>query len=163
MEIVVAIDQNWAIGNGGDQLVYFSADLKHFKALTTGHSVILGRKTLTTFPGGKPLKGRRNLILSRNPAFTAEGAEVFHSLEALRAAAGEDAVVIGGSSVYRMLLPWCGVAHVTKIDAAFQADAFFPNLDEDPEWALVSEEPPIEEKGYTFRFTTYQRRGTACM
>ena len=83
MKAIVAVDQNWAIGKGGDQLCYISADLKRFKALTTGHPVILGRKTLATFPGGRPLKGRRNLILSRNPAFRVEGAEVYHDLESL--------------------------------------------------------------------------------
>lgn len=163
MELVVAVDQNWAIGNGGDQLVYLSADLKHFKALTLGRTVILGRKTLATFPGGKPLKGRRNLILSRDPAYQVEGAEVFPDLDALRTAAGKDAVVIGGASVYKALLPWCDTAHVTKIDAAFPADTFFPNLDGNPDWVLESEEPPVEEKGFAFRFTTYCRRDASCI
>ena len=83
MNVIVAVDRNWAIGKGGDQLVYIPADLKHFKALTTGHPVILGRKTMATFPGGRPLKGRPNLILSRNPDFAPEGAEVYPDLEAL--------------------------------------------------------------------------------
>ena len=86
MNVIVAVDENWGIGKDGDQLVYLSQDLKRFKALTTGHPVILGRKTLATFPGGRPLKGRRNLILSRDPAFAQEGAEVFRDLEALRSA-----------------------------------------------------------------------------
>ena len=87
MNLIAAVDLNWAIGRGGDQLCYIPADLKRFQALTTGHPVILGRKTLATFPGGRPLKNRRNLILSRDPSFAPEGAEVFRSLEALRAAA----------------------------------------------------------------------------
>ena len=107
MNLIVAVDKNWAIGKDGDQLVYLSEDLKRFKALTTGHPVILGRKTLATFPGGRPLKGRRNLILSRSADFAPEGAEVFSDVETLRAAAPEDAFVIGGASVYRQLLPWC--------------------------------------------------------
>ena len=107
MNVIVAVDQNWAIGKDGDQLIYLSEDLKRFKSLTTGHPVILGRKTLATFPGGRPLKGRRNLILSRNTDFAPEGAEVFSDVETLRAAAPEDAFVIGGASVYRQLLPWC--------------------------------------------------------
>ena len=94
MNVIVAVDENWGIGKDGDQLVYLSQDLKRFKALTTGHPVILGRKTLATFPGGRPLKGRRNLILSRDPAFAQEGAEVFRDLEALRCAVSEDAFVI---------------------------------------------------------------------
>ena len=87
MNVIVAVDQNWAIGKDGDQLVYLSEDLKRFKSLTTGHPVILGRKTLATFPGGRPLKGRRNLILSRSADFAPEGAEVFSDVETLRAAA----------------------------------------------------------------------------
>ena len=83
MKVIAAVDENWAIGRNGDQLIYISEDLKHFKALTTGHPVILGRKTLATFPGGRPLKGRRNLILSRDPGFAPPEAEVFSSLEEL--------------------------------------------------------------------------------
>ena len=158
MELIVAVDRNWAIGRGGDQLVYLPADLKRFKALTTGRTVILGRKTLATFPGGRPLKGRRNLILSRTPGFAPEGAEVFPDLGALLAAAPEDACVIGGESVYRALLPRCSRARVTKIDAAYPgADAFFPNLDGDPAWTVEAEEPPLEHEGLAFRYVTYRR------
>ena len=87
MNIIVAVDENWAIGKGGDQLVYIPEDLRHFKELTIGHPVILGRKTLATFPGGRPLKGRRNLVLSRTPGFQVEGAEVFADLASVKAAA----------------------------------------------------------------------------
>ena len=99
MNLIAAVDEHWALGKDGDQLVYLSQDLKRFKALTTGHPVILGRKTMATFPGGRPLKGRRNLILSRNPDFAPEGAEVFTDLDSLLAQAPEDACVIGGASV----------------------------------------------------------------
>ena len=127
MYVIAAVDQNWAIGKGGDQLCYLPADLRRFQALTTGHPVILGRKTLATFPGGRPLKNRRNLILSRDPAFAPEGAEVFRSLEALRAAAPADSFVIGGASVYAALLDGCDTAYITKIGKAWEgADAFFP-------------------------------------
>ena len=129
MKLIVAVDRSWAIGREGDQLLYLSADLRRFKELTLGGTVILGRKTLATFPGGRPLKGRRNLILSRSPDFAPEGAEVFRSVEELLAAAPEDSFVIGGESVYRALLPYCTTAYVTKIDAAFPADRFFPDLD----------------------------------
>lgn len=158
MDLIVAIDQNWAIGRGGDQLVYIPADLKRFKAITTGRTVILGRKTLATFPGGRPLKGRRNLILSRTPGFAPEGAEVFPDLEALLAAAPADACVIGGESVYRALLPHCDRAWVTKIEAAYPgADAFFPDLDSDPAWTVEAEESPLEHEGLPFRYVTYRR------
>ena len=158
MNVIVAVDQNWAIGKDGDQLVYLSEDLKRFKSLTTGHPVILGRKTLATFPGGRPLKGRRNLILSRNTDFAPEGAEVFSDVETLRAAAPEDAFVIGGASVYRQLLPWCDTAYVTKIDQAFPADCYFPDLDQDPVWEQTEESAPLEQDGIVYRYLTYRRK-----
>lgn len=158
MNLIVAVDKNWAIGKDGDQLVYLSEDLKRFKALTTGHPVILGRKTLATFPGGRPLKGRRNLILSRNTDFAPEGAEVFSDVETLRAVAPEDAFVIGGASVYRQLLPWCSTAYVTKIDRAFPADCHFPDLDQDPAWEQAEESVPLEQDGIIYRYLTYRRK-----
>lgn len=159
MELVVAVDRNWAIGRRGELLYRIPADLKHFKALTLGHPVILGRKTLETFPGGRPLPGRANLILSRNPDFTVEGATVYPDLDALIAAAPEDAFVIGGESVYRALLDRCGTAHVTKIDsAAPAADAFFPDLDADPEWEAVETSEVLEHEGLPFRYVTYRRK-----
>ena len=158
MDLIVAVDENWGIGKGGDQLVYISEDLKRFKALTMGHPVILGRKTLATFPGGRPLKGRRNLILSRSPGFAPEGAEVYPDLDALLGAAPEDSFVIGGASVYRALLDRCATAYVTKIEAAFPAaDCWFPDLDSRPEWRVAEESGPQEENGVSFRYVTYQR------
>ena len=157
MNLIVAVDENWAIGRGGDQLAYLSADLRRFKALTMGHTVILGRKTLATFPGGRPLKGRRNLILSGNPDFAPEGAEVFSDLEGLLARAPEDAFVIGGESVYRALLPYCDTAYVTHILRAYPADRYFPNLEEDPAWEAVERGPRQEEDGVAFRYVTYRR------
>lgn len=158
MNLIVAVDQNWAIGKGGDQLIYISADLKRFKALTTGHPVILGRKTLATFPGGRPLKGRRNLILSRNPDFAPEGAEVFSNLDALLAAAPEDSFVIGGASVYRALLDRCDTAYVTRIHQSFSgADCWFPNLNQQPGWHIAEESPVQEEQEIYFRYVTYRK------
>lgn len=157
MNLIVAVDQNWAIGKDGDQLVYISEDLKRFKALTTGHPVILGRKTLATFPGGRPLKGRRNLILSTNPDYTVENAEVLHSISTLLEIAPEDSFVIGGESVYRALLPYCDTAYITKIDAAFPADRYFPNLDQDPAWTLTDESEPLEQDGLKFRYLVYHK------
>ena len=158
MNAIVAADTNWAIGKDGDQLVYIPADLRRFKTLTTGHAVILGRKTLATFPGGRPLKGRRNLILSRDPGFAPEGAEVFRDLETLLAAAPEDAFVIGGASVYAALLDKCDTAYVTKISGRFPAaDCFFPDLDALSEWRVAEEGPELEEEGVRFRYVTYKR------
>ena len=157
MNVIVAVDRNWAIGRDGDQLIYLPEDLKRFKALTTGHPVILGRKTLATFPGGRPLKGRRNLILSRDPAFAPEGAEVFRDLETLLAAAPEDSFVIGGASVYAALLDRCDTAYVTKIEQSFPgADCFFPDLDARPDWRVEEEGPELEDHGVRFRDVTYR-------
>lgn len=158
MRAIVAVDENWGIGRGGDQLCYISADLKRFKALTTAHPVILGRKTLATFPGGRPLPGRRNLILSRDPDFTVEGAEVYHDLASLLATAPEDSFVIGGGSVYHALLDRCGTAYVTKIMSTFDADTYFPNLDADPVWQVAEREEPLEENGLKFQYFTYKRK-----
>lgn len=158
MNLIVAVDRNWAIGKGGDQLAYISADLKRFKALTTGHPVILGRKTLATFPGGRPLKGRRNLILSATPGYAPEGAQVYPTLDALLSAAPEDTFVIGGESVYRALLDRCSTAYVTKILAEFPADRYFPNLDASADWAVWEQSEVLEEDGLPFQYVTYRRQ-----
>ena len=143
MNVIAAVDENWAIGNRNELLVRIPADHKFFREETTGKVVILGRKTLQTFPGGLPLKNRENLILSGNENFKVKDAEVFNSieelLERLKDYDTEDVYVIGGESVYRQLLPYCDTAHITKIDRAYEADAFFPNLEVDPEWELTGE------------------------
>ncbi len=157
MNLIVAVDQNWAIGKDGDQLVYLKEDLKRFRTLTSGHTVILGRKTLTTFPGGRPLKNRRNLILSRNPQFQAEGAEVFTSVEELVQQADGDAFVIGGASVYEQLLPYCDTAYITKIHAGFPADTYFPDLDKSEDWEIVEESESLEQDGIAYHYVTYRR------
>ena len=158
MNLIVAVDQNWAIGKDGDQLVYLKEDLKRFRTLTSGHTVILGRKTLATFPGGRPLKNRRNLILSRNPQFQAEGAEVFSSVEELVRQADGDAFVIGGASVYEQLLPYCDTAYITKIHAGFPADTYFPNLDKAEEWEIVEESESLEQDGIAYHYVNYRRK-----
>lgn len=157
MELIVAVDRNWAIGKDGDQLVYIPEDLKRFKALTMGHPVILGRKTLATFPGGRPLKGRPNLILSRDPNFAPEGAQVYPDVESLLENAPEDSFVIGGASVYNLLVDACDTAHVTKIDGEFPADTWFPNLDERDGWEVVVEEGPFPFENLTYRYLTYKK------
>ena len=158
MELIVVVDRNWAIGKDGDQLVYIPEDLKRFQTLTMGHPVILGRRTLATFPGGRPLKGRRNLILSRDSTFRPEGAEVYASLEEVLSHAPEDSFVIGGASVYRALLDACAVAHVTWIDGEFPADTWFPNLDEQADWVLAEEEGPYVSGALSYSYRTYRRR-----
>jgi dihydrofolate reductase len=142
MKLVVAVDKNWGIGNKGGLLAHVRADLRYFQSLTKGNVVILGSKTLATFPNGMPLKNRENIILSRRIDFSPEGATVVHSLaellETLKNYDTETVFVIGGSTVYDLLLEYCDIAYVTKFDKEFESDAFFCNLDESPEWELES-------------------------
>ena len=162
MNLIVAVDSNWAIGCKNRLLVSIPADHKMFRKETTGKVVVLGRKTLETFPQGMPLKNRTNIILSTNPDYRVKDAVVVHSkeelLRELEQYRSEDVYIIGGESVYRMMLPYCDVAHVTKIDHAYEADAYFPDIDRMPEWVLTGES---EEKTYfdlEFRFCRYERR-----
>ena len=156
MNLIVAVDKNWAIGNQGDQLIYIPEDLKRFKQLTMNHPVILGRKTLMTFPSGKPLKNRRNLILSNNVSFATEGAEVFHNVNSLLDVASPDSFVIGGASIYNLLLNHCDIAYVTKIDAEFPADTWFPNLDH-LGWKIIEESEFFEYQGIRYHYVTYNK------
>lgn len=163
MNIIAAVDQNWAIGNRGELLVRIPNDHKHFREETTGKVVVLGRKTLQTFPQGLPLKNRTNIILSGDKNFSVKDAVTVHSveelLEELKSYSSEEVYVIGGESVYRQLLPYCDVAHITKIDREYEADTWFPNLDEDPAWEITadSEEQTYFDIAYTF--LKYERRG----
>ena len=130
MNMIAAVDRNWAIGRKGRLLVSIPNDLKHFREETMGKVVVLGRKTLQTFPQAMPLSGRTNIILSRNPSFFVKGAQVVHSLDELKLALepfpSKDIYCIGGESIYRQLLPWCDTAHITRIDHGYEADAYFP-------------------------------------
>lgn len=157
MNAVVAVDEKWGIGRNGELLVRISADLRRFKELTTGHAVILGRKTLGTFPGGRPLPNRENLILSTTMERAPEGARVFRTLDSLLACAPADAFVIGGESVYRALLPYCRRVFVTKIHRTFESDAHFPDLDALGGWRAAGAEGPFTENGVGFSYVTYER------
>jgi len=167
LSAIVAVDASWGIGNEGNLLCRVSDDLKNFRAYTTGKTVILGSKTLATFPGGRPLKNRRNIVLSRRPDFAPEGAEVARSVEEALAllTANEEAVVIGGETVYRQFLPYCDTAVVSKFDIDLPDDAVFPNLDTDPAWDIAEEgETRIAAEGDShpgmkWRIVTYKRRG----
>lgn len=156
MNLIVNVTENWGIGFENKLLVSISADLRRFAKLTTGKTVVLGRKTLETFPGGQPLKNRRNLILSRDPDYKVEGAEVVHSLEELLAACkGEDVCVIGGASVYELLLPYCKTAQITRTYGKWEADRFLPDLDALDNWEVVHTEPIQEENGIRFQYIDY--------
>lgn len=161
MNIIVAVDSNWAIGNKDKLLISIPNDQKHFREETTGKVVVLGRKTLQTFPQGLPLKNRTNIILSRNPGYTVKDATVVHSveelLEELKKYNTEDVYVIGGESIYRLLLPYCDTAHVTKIDHAYQADTYFPDLDRDPDWKITADSDELTYFDIPYQFVQYQR------
>lgn len=159
MDVIVAVDENWAIGQNNGLLFTLPTDMKRFRTMTTGSTVIVGRMTLDSFPGGKPLPNRRNIVITRNPEFQREGCEIVSSPEdAVKLAKGDETVwVIGGASVYASLLPLCKRAYVTKVSAkASGASSFFPNLDKHPSWELVSTGETItEENGLSFCFTEY--------
>lgn len=158
MKAIAAVDENWGIGRDGRLLRPIPADLKRLKALTLGHPVILGRKTLESFPGGRPLPGRENLILSRTMTVCPEGARLFRNADELLAYAPEDSFVLGGGEVYRRLLPCCREALLTRIHKRFPADTRFPDLDGDPDWELVDSQGPFEDDDLTFSYLTYRRR-----
>ena len=158
IEAIVAVNRDWGIGARGTQSVTLHADRKHFRAVTEGCTVIVGRKTLADFPGGKPLPGRRNIVLTRSD-LTIDGAEVAHTAEEALALAGSDrCLVIGGASVYRALLPYCERIHVTKIDVCPPSDSFFLDLDLSPDWEIERESDVMEENGVRFRFVDYIRK-----
>ena len=157
MRAIVAVSQNWGIGRDGQLLFRISTDLQHFKALTTGHTVVMGRKTLESLPGGRGLPNRRSLVLTRRDNFTPDRAEVVRSLEEAVALAGDEAFVIGGQEVYAQLLPYCTRVYVTKVFADAPADAFFPNLDQDPHWKPVSVSEVLEENGLKFQYVEYEK------
>lgn len=160
MNLIVAVDKNWAIGQDNKLLVSIPADMKFFRETTKGNIVVMGRKTLESFPQGHPLQNRVNIVISRNKDYKVKGAVVVHSIEEAIEEAKKyegDVYVIGGESIYRAMLPYCQTALVTKIDHAYTADTYFPNLDEDPEWELTGE---TEEQTYfdlEYVFRRYER------
>ena len=162
MNIIVAVDEKWAIGNKSKLLVSIPNDQRHFREETTNKVVVLGRKTLQTFPQGLPLKNRINIILSGDRNFTVKDAVVVHSveelLEELKQYPTEDVYVVGGESVYRQLLPYCDVAHVTKIDHRYEADTYFPNLDDDPAWEITADSDEQTYFDLAYSFLKYERK-----
>ena len=158
MQAIVAVSENWGIGKDNDLLFRISADLKRFRELTAGQTVVMGRKTLESLPGGKGLPKRRNIVLTSQPDFTAENTEVVHNPAQLIFAAGADAFVIGGATVYRQLLSLCDRIYVTKVFDAPEADAFFPDLDADPNWEVACQSEVMEENGLRFQYVDYVPR-----
>ncbi len=162
MNLIVAVDNNWAIGNKNELLVRIPNDHKHFREETTGKVVVLGRKTLETFPQGQPLKNRTNIILTTDPKYQVKDAIIVHSirelLEELKKYNDEDIYIIGGESVYRQMLPYCNVAHITKIDHSYEADTYFPNLDQDEEWHITADSDEQTYFDIAYQFLKYERK-----
>lgn len=156
MNVIVAADKNWGIGYQGQLLVRIPNDHKQFRKATVGKVVVLGRKTLETFPQKQPLEKRTNIILSRDKNYKVKDAVVVHSvdelLEELKKYDSDDIYIIGGDSIYQQMLPYCDAATVTRIDYAYQADAHFPDLDAMEDWEIVdtSEEQTYFDVEYYF-------------
>ena len=162
LEAIVAVYGDWGIGANGTQPVVLKADRAHFREVTRDAAVIVGRRTMEDFPGGRPLKGRHNIVVTRQ-ALEIEGAEVVHSTgEALAAAARQErCLVIGGASVYRQFFPHLKKVHITKIDLAPHSDSFFPDLDTLPDWVCSEQGGWLEENGLRYCFCTYERAPAA--
>ena len=161
MNLIVNADKNWGIGKNNELLVHIPNDMKMFRQTTTGKVVVMGRKTLESFPNGMPLPNRTNIVLTTNEDYKVKGAVIVHNkeelLEELKKYPEEDIFIIGGESIYRMMLPYCTTAHVTRTDYAYDADTWFPNLDEMPEWKITAEG---EEETYfdiEYQFLKYER------
>lgn len=162
MELIVAVYDDWGIGRDGTQPIALSADRKFFREQTRGAMVIAGRRTIGDFPGQKPLPGRVNVALTRSnmeiPGFT-----VCHSPEEAveLAKTAQKAMVIGGGSIYRQMLPYCDRAIITKVHVTPESDTYFPNLDEHPEWEMAEIVQTGEENGIAYEMCIYVKKGTA--
>lgn len=158
MNLIVAVDKNWGIGCKGKLLVAIPADQRFFREETTGKVVIVGKNTVKTFPGERPLKNRKNIIISTDKNLKVEDAIVVNSVEEAVEASkdykSEDVYVIGGASIYEQMIDYCDVAHVTKINYSYEADTYFPNLDEKEEWVIAAESD--EQTYYDIEYTFYK-------
>lgn len=161
MNLIVAVDKNWAIGKDNKLLVSIPQDMKFFRETTMGKVVVMGRKTLESFPGGQPLKKRTNIVITRDKNYAVKDAIVVHSVEEaldeLKKYPSEDIYVIGGDSIYRQMLPYCDVAHVTKINHAYEADTYFPNLDEKEDWLVTGVSDEQTYFNLEYEFVRYER------
>lgn len=162
MDLIVAVDANWGIGKDGDLLHPISADLKYFRRKTTGNVLVMGRKTLESFPNKKPLPNRVNIVLTNNKNYEAEGIVLCHGIdelpEVLKAYEDKQIFIAGGGTIYEQLLPLCETAYVTKIYETYEADTVFPNLDENPAWELAEKGELQEENGVQFSFDIYRKK-----
>ncbi len=161
MELIVAVSEDWRIGKDGNLLFSIPEDMKFFRQTTQGKTVVMGRKTLESLPGGKPLKNRQNIVLTRNEDWTAEGVQVCHTVDevckAVESLDPSQVMVIGGAEIYRQMLSLCDRAYVTRVFAQAPADSFFPNLEDKSDWKLESQSEEREHEGLRYRFCTYVR------
>jgi dihydrofolate reductase len=161
MNCILAADEKWGIGKNGKLLCHLPGDLRYFKKMTSGKTVIMGRVTLESFPGSKPLPNRRNIVFSRNSSYSPEGVETVHSLDELMPLISktyeDDIFVIGGEKIYNMMLPYCRKCYVTKIKADFGADRFFPNLDNDTSYKRTELSGEHEENGIGYQMFLYEK------
>ena len=161
MNMIVAADKNWGIGKHGQLLTHLSGDLKYFKGRTLGKVVVMGRKTLESLPGGKPLPGRTNIVLTANPGYRKEGCVIVHSMDELRKKCLEfpddDVMIIGGATLYNELMEECESLFITKIYEEFEADAFIKNADELPGYKVAWQSEMHEEHGIRYQFFEYKR------
>ena len=157
---IVHVDKQWGIGKGNDMMFSLPKDMKFFRETTMGNTVVMGGKTLRSFPNQKPLKNRVNIVLSRGQV--RDDCVIVRSYEELKnelkARKNEEIFIIGGGEVYRELLPYCDRVLVTKVDAIGGAEVFFPNLDEMDNFVCVNEGEPVEDNGYIIRFTEYRNK-----
>lgn len=162
MNLIAAVDKRWAIGNKGQLLVSIPGDQKLFRDETLGKVVVMGRKTLESLPGGRPLYGRTTIVLSRDKSYQVKDAQVVHTLEeALRELekySSEDIFVAGGQEIYQQFFPYCQTAHITWIDYTYDADTYFPNLDQDEEWGLAAESEEQTYFNICYEFRMYKRK-----
>ncbi|MBS7303031.1 MAG: dihydrofolate reductase [Lachnospiraceae bacterium] len=162
MNMIAAVDSKWAIGNKNKLLISIPADMKMFRQETMGKVVVMGRKTLESFPGQKPLPKRTNIVLTAKKDYNAGDAVVVHSIdelmEELKKYDTNDIYIIGGETIYRQMLPYADVCHITKIDREYEADAYFPNLDKDEEWEITAESDEQVYFDTTYAFVKYERK-----
>ena len=162
MNMIVAADSKWGIGKNNGLLASLPSDMKYFREHTAGKVVVMGRKTLESLPGKRGLPGRTNIVLTTRPDFEAERCITVNSEEELfeRIAAYEpdEVMLIGGASMYNKFYRCCDTLYITRIDADLGADSFITDIDEDPDYEVVSESDPVTENGITFRFLKYKKK-----
>ena len=155
IHIIAAVTREWGIGRDNTLPFHLPGDLRHFKALTLGQTVVMGRKTFESLPNGA-LPNRRNIVLTRDPKFHADRVEVLHNVDDILHLQDPHVWVIGGGELYKQILPWAEVCHITAVDAAPPCDTFFPNLDDQINWYRVLRSEPVFENGLVYTFDVWR-------